>query len=330
MGQEVLGEEPLEMPAVHGVKVRAYFSGASEFKDDGITEEWVHNVVELCLRRNGVPEQGRRVIDYFQNANFEVRVNGLKTDNGRFSAVNVDASLVQRCLLFTDGAFKFRFCQVWVVGGGLLTQEASKTEQRLRESLEQVTAKFCVSYREMARRKGIPEAESRAGAEEFLGSVILFYKKAADSAASAVKWDGAELGRQILAATSQPASIEVTNPKKEPFSEWQAETARKSTPVSEPDHKIIKNRPDSARPAKVQTLSVDEHSIQEIVGRGKFIRLDDGSLWSVDSSDMSTTETWTSGSEVVLIARSVKGFILHHLVNAEDDPDEEISVTRVD
>lgn len=67
------------------------------------------------------------------------------------------------------------------------------------------------------------------------------------------------------------------------------------------------------------TGDCESHSIEEIEGDGKIIKLDDGSLWEVDDVDTVTTSIWLPVSEVVVCQGK--------MVNVDDD--ESVQVTPI-
>ena len=61
------------------------------------------------------------------------------------------------------------------------------------------------------------------------------------------------------------------------------------------------------------------YSINAVLADGKVIKLDDGSVWEIDPSDISDTASWTAGDEIVVCS--------DQLVNTDED--ETVDATRI-
>jgi len=92
-------------------------------------------------------------------------------------------------------------------------------------------------------------------------------------------------------------------------------------PAQQP--KLVRPRP--PQPV-IHVVDLQEHTVSEIIGRGRYVRLDDGSTWEVDHGEESMVEGWGT-VEVVLKVVDVDGTRIYELINTDDD--EEVSVTRV-
>jgi hypothetical protein len=68
----------------------------------------------------------------------------------------------------------------------------------------------------------------------------------------------------------------------------------------------------------IRTIDIAEHSISEVLGSGKYVRLDDGTTWEVDRGEESTVDSWGS-LEIVLKTIEVNGVLLYEIINTDDD-----------
>lgn len=122
---------------------------------------------------------------------------------------------------------------------------------------------------------------------------------------------------EFLAANGERASTQPANgPKPGAHMPVTGNPANKQQP-----------RPSTPQKPRIRVIELEEHTISEIIGNGKFIRLDDGSTWQVDPGDEFLVESWGS-VEVVLKTVDVNGILIYEIINTEDD--EEVSVTRID
>lgn len=61
------------------------------------------------------------------------------------------------------------------------------------------------------------------------------------------------------------------------------------------------------------------HWINRNIADGKFITLEDDSLWEIDSIDTITTSLWMTTSEIIVLPHEYSGIVLYELVNTDDD-----------
>lgn len=88
--------------------------------------------------------------------------------------------------------------------------------------------------------------------------------------------------------------------------------------VSPPDGPVEQRDGAGWREATDYPGPLGGHWIQEISSNGKFILLEDGSIWEVDDVDQVFTSIWLPVTEVVIVARRYKGVVLYEMLNTDD------------
>lgn len=73
--------------------------------------------------------------------------------------------------------------------------------------------------------------------------------------------------------------------------------------------------------------TIEGHWIREIIARGRYVLLEDDSLWEVDKADTVTTSLWLRASKIVVATKRVESTVLFELVNVDNDDPERVYVT---
>lgn len=67
----------------------------------------------------------------------------------------------------------------------------------------------------------------------------------------------------------------------------------------------------------IRVVSIEEHTISQVLGRGMYVVLDDGTRWRVDEGEEDQVDSWGS-VEVLLKETEFQGYRFYEIVNTED------------
>lgn len=71
------------------------------------------------------------------------------------------------------------------------------------------------------------------------------------------------------------------------------------------------------------------HWIQEVAGDGAIVKLDDGSIWEVDTVDRIDTSLWLATEEIILFRIVFNGVELYEMMNTDSGDNNRIAVQRL-
>jgi len=60
------------------------------------------------------------------------------------------------------------------------------------------------------------------------------------------------------------------------------------------------------------------HWISQVLSNGKYLVLEDNSLWEIDSIDTIDTALWLPISNVVIVEKAYQGFVFYDIINTDD------------
>jgi hypothetical protein len=115
-------------------------------KKDGVTEDWIKNAAELCLRRNNVPHWHSCLSDIVRAPQLVVTVTAIYDSEKSLTAFSIGLEITEIVFTPLTDSLGYASLRPYRFSETISTQNKSAFKQRFRETLDSGLESFCADY----------------------------------------------------------------------------------------------------------------------------------------------------------------------------------------